>query len=177
MPARSEFNRGLHFSIRLYASLSYRYPTLRRFAAAPPPPSSLASDTVIVWPPTDIAMFSPMKIAFCADSASAKTTETLGGRSCERSVSKPPSHKHRQRQPSNTEPACQNDANTPTDVAAAAAVAAAVPSQSHPSSAVSYCTHARAARRTEEFDCALTVFLALQSMTHTVNRRTSAARI
>lgn len=93
MPARSEFNRGLHFSIRLYASLSYRYPTLRRFAAAPPPPSPLASDTVIVWPPTDIAMFSPMKIAFCADSASAKTTETLGGRSCERSVSKPPSHK------------------------------------------------------------------------------------
>lgn len=147
MPARSEFNRGLHFSIRLYASLSYRYPTLRRFAAAPPPPSSLASDTVIVWPPTDIAMFSPMKIAFCADSASAKTTETLGGRSCERSVSKPPSHKHRQRQ-SNTEPACQNDANTPTDVAAAPA-AATVPSQGHPSSAVSYCTHARAARRTE----------------------------
>ena len=98
MPARSEFNRGLHFSIRLYASLSYRYPTLRHFAAAPPPPSSLASDTVIVWPPTDIAMFSPMKIAFCADSASAKTIETLGGRSCERSVSKPPSHKHRQRE-------------------------------------------------------------------------------
>ena len=155
MPARSEFNRGLHFSIRLYASLSYRYPTLRRFAAAPPPPSPLASDTVIVWPPTDIAMFSPMKIAFCADSASAKTTETLGGRSCERSVSKPPSHKHRQRErerergePSNTEPACQNDANTPTDVAAAPA-AATVPSQGHPSSAVSYCTHARAARRTE----------------------------
>ena len=38
-------------------------------------------------------MFSPIKIALCADSGSTNTTDTLGGRSCERSVSSWPARR------------------------------------------------------------------------------------
>ena len=67
-----------HYTLRLFSAFD--------LAAA----SSLANDSVMTWPLTTITMLCPINNAFFADIASAYTTDTVGGRSCDRSVSNPP---------------------------------------------------------------------------------------